>query len=67
MSTGHAKSLPACISHLQAEPDRRVRLAAQHLADLMQELHGGRWRIQIEHEHGFAVAARCMEPKECAQ
>lgn len=34
-----------------------VEAAAKCLADAMERAHGGRWRIQIEHEHQFATVA----------
>lgn len=33
----------------------RVERAANDLADLMQEIHGKTWRVQIEHEEHVAL------------
>jgi hypothetical protein len=57
MSTAPSKTLPACIARLQTDPDRRLRVAVRHVATLMKEIHGGDWRIQIDHEHGFVLVA----------
>ncbi len=35
----------------------QIEAVANHLADLMRQAHGGRWRVQIEHEHGFVMVA----------
>lgn len=32
--------------------------AARYLSDLMQEIHGGDWRISVNHENCFAIVAR---------
>ncbi|AYD02231.1 hypothetical protein [Neorhizobium sp. NCHU2750] len=36
---------------------RAVQIAAvaKHLADLMREVHGGRWRTVISHDTGFVL------------
>jgi hypothetical protein len=31
-----------------------VELTAEHLAHLMEEIHGRRWRVQIEHQDDVA-------------
>lgn len=33
----------------------KVERAAHDLADLMQEIHGKTWRVQIEHEENVAL------------
>ncbi|WP_432346644.1 hypothetical protein WMC41_00585 [Shinella yambaruensis] len=38
-----------------------VEAAAKCLADAMERAHGGRWRIQIEHEHQFVTVARIRD------
>lgn len=35
-----------------------VRAAAEYLSGAMQRIHGGNWRIQIEHEDLFVMIAR---------
>ncbi|WP_313611008.1 hypothetical protein [Rhizobium sp.] len=35
-----------------------VEQVANYLADLMQEIHGGDWRISVNHENCFAMVAR---------
>lgn len=38
-----------------------VRTAAKRLAEAMERAHGGRWRIQVDHEHQFATVARLRD------
>lgn len=35
-----------------------VQVFANALRDMLQRIHGGRWRIQIEHEEGLVLIAR---------
>ena len=35
-----------------------VQVFTEALRDMLQRTHGGRWRIQIEHEDGFVLIAR---------
>lgn len=40
----------------------RVERAAQILADLMQRIHGGNWRVQISHESGAELVLVALKP-----
>ncbi|MDG4675652.1 hypothetical protein P9A16_31625 [Shinella sp. 838] len=31
------------------------------MAEAMERAHGGRWRIQVDHEHQFATVARLRD------
>ncbi len=35
-----------------------VRAAAEYLMDLMRNIHGGTWRVQIDHQVGLIVIVR---------
>jgi uncharacterized protein involved in exopolysaccharide biosynthesis len=36
---------------------KRVERLSKLLADAMQDIHGGAWRIQVEHEAHFVIVA----------
>lgn len=38
-----------------------VETVAKCLADAMERAHGGRWRIQIDHEYEFVTVVRRRE------
>lgn len=42
---------------------RAVELLAMTIADFMQQLHGGDWRIQVEHDAGLVMVARRAEAR----
>lgn len=35
----------------------QIEAVAKHLSDLMKDVHGGEWRVQIEHQHNFIMVA----------
>ena len=40
------------------DPKMKVKRLAAELSATMALLHGGDWRVQIEHDHGLIVIAR---------
>ncbi len=50
-----------------AEPPKGLRIMAQEqaeaLAETMSLLHGGEWRVQIDHESQIALVARMRRPR----
>lgn len=42
---------------------RTIDTLTQHIAKLMQEAHGGDWRVQIEHDAGLLVVARRLDDR----
>lgn len=50
-----------------AEPPKDLRIMAQEhaqaLADIMSLLHGGEWRVQIDHEGPFVFVTRQHFPR----
>lgn len=57
----NVSSAPSAVAALHAESMARAegmkltaQLLAERLRDVMQEIHGGDWRIQIDHENAFA-------------
>lgn len=45
-------------SALRLRPDQTIAAAAGFIREQMQDLHGGHWRIQIDHEDGLVIIAR---------
>lgn len=38
-----------------------IERLSKHIGKLMQEAHGGQWRVQIEHDDEFITIARSAE------
>jgi len=38
-----------------ASNTKTVRVMAKVIAETMEELHGGRWRVEIDHRAGFVL------------
>lgn len=45
------------------DPEMTIKRKAAEIAISMALLHGGDWRVQIDHEAGFLVVARRGRPK----
>jgi len=41
-----------------------AEIAARYLSGIMQEIHGGDWRINVNHENCFAMVARDFSDKK---
>lgn len=55
------KTLPTSLTVQFANADIRmvqIEAVAKHLAILMEEVHGGSWRVQIDHENEFLMVAK---------
>lgn len=53
-ASGAVSPLPSS-SELPETSCARVRRLAGELSDAMKEVHGGEWRVQIDHQAGFAL------------
>lgn len=56
----HANSTPVTVLSAQANAVARMKITgirniADVLATLMQDIHGGSFRVEIDHEAGFIV------------
>lgn len=40
------------------DPAAEVAAVADYLRHLLKDMHGGEWRLQIDHEHQFVLLAR---------
>lgn len=49
----HPSLVRATIGAMAEEAE--VRIAAQYLAEVMRDIHGGNWKIDICHEHQFIM------------
>ena len=47
----------------QVNPELAIKKKAADLATAMALLHGGDWRVQIDHQEGFLVIARRGQSK----
>lgn len=41
------------------DPAIRIKKAADTIAGAMALLHGGEWRVQIDHDRGFVFVVQC--------
>jgi hypothetical protein len=60
MTSLSPRALPPCLQKLALTGRNaadEVQAVASYLAELMRDIHGGDWRIQIEHEHELIVIA----------
>jgi len=57
MTTPVAKLHPSITAQFANAEIRAVQVeaVANHLASLMKEIHGGNWRVQIDHEVGLVM------------
>ncbi|MBB4407069.1 MULTISPECIES: hypothetical protein [Agrobacterium tumefaciens complex] len=51
--TLHPSIVKASLAAKAAEME--VQAAAEYLADAMARIHGGKWKIDIAHEHHFVM------------
>ncbi|NSX87647.1 hypothetical protein G6L86_18750 [Agrobacterium tumefaciens] len=49
----HPSIIKASLAANAAEID--VQAAAEYLADAMARIHGGKWKIDVSHEHHFIL------------
>ncbi|UXS31344.1 hypothetical protein FY152_04245 [Agrobacterium tumefaciens] len=49
----HPSLVKATLAANAAEMD--VQAAAEYLADAMARIHGGKWKIDVSHEHHFIL------------
>lgn len=63
-------AIPAILAHATkgaTEKRKRAERLAALLADLMAEMHGGEWRVQIEHEPNVAMVVVAPKPDRRAR
>ncbi len=56
---------PLIAAAVKAASDKQdeIRLSAEGLARLLQEVHGWEFRIQIEHDVAFVMIAQRLSPR----
>jgi hypothetical protein len=42
----------------QAMNTKAIRVMSKVIAERMEELHGGEWKVQIDHENGLVAISR---------
>lgn len=55
-------ALAASTSPVAETPCERVTRLAKELSAAMEDMHGGDWRVSVNHEHGFALIVKYNRP-----
>lgn len=57
----HPAIVRAALSAVAAEAE--VRVAAEYLAEVLERIHGGSWRIDVDHQSRFVII--CDHGDDC--